>query len=311
MLHLRHLRQAQNDTDSVVTIGVFDGLHRGHRSMIRRLVEQARSSKRLAVALTFHPHPDKVLRDVETRYYLSSPEQRAEQLFALGLDLVITQPFDEGIRFIRAEQFVELLVKHLRLKDLWVGADFALGYEREGTVEFLGQLGKAKGFSVTVIDLIMSDGGGEIIHSSQLRQLLRQGEMRQAKRMLERAYSVTGIVVKGRQRGRAIGIPTANLEIWAEQIIPPNGVYAGLAKIGAETFHAAINIGMRPTFDEDELSIEAHILDFERDIYGATMELSFEARLRPERKFAGLDELLAQIKLDIEQTRAALASHGA
>lgn len=306
MLHLRHLGEAQIETESVVTIGVFDGVHLGHRTMIRRLVEEARARDRLAVVLTFHPHPDKVLGEVDLRYYLSTPEQRAELLLALGVDLVITHPFDQEISQIRAEQFVDQLVKHLRLQELWVGADFALGYEREGTVEFLRLQGKNKGFSVTAIELIMSEAGGDSIHSSQLRNLVRQGEMRQAKGMLGRAYSVEGEVVMGQQRGRTIGVPTANLDIWEEQIIPPNGVYAGLARLGGETLMAATNIGMRPTFGEAELSIEAHLLDFDRDIYGASIELSFEARLRPEREFDGPQALLTQIKLDIEQARAVL-----
>lgn len=308
MLHLRHLGEAQIETESVVTIGVFDGVHLGHQTLIERLVEEARASKRLAVVLTFHPHPDKVLKEVDRRYYLSAPEQRAKLLLALGVDLVITHPFDDEIRHIRAEQFVDQLVKHLRLKELWVGSDFALGYEREGTVDFLRQRGKSQGFSVKAIELIMSEAGGASIHSSQLRDLVRQGKTRQAKGLLGRAYSVEGVVIKGQQRGRALGIPTANLNVWEEQIIPANGVYAGLAKIGGETLLAATNIGLRPTFGEDRLSIEAHLMDFDRDIYGATIELSFEARLRPEKKFDVLDELLRQIKLDIEQARALLES---
>ena len=306
MIHLRHLGEAQLEKESVVTIGVFDGVHIGHRTMIRRLVEEARASNRLAVVLTFHPHPDTVLQDVEPRYYLTTPEQRAQLLSSLGVDVVITHPFDDDIRHIRAGQFVEQLIKHLHLKELWVGSDFALGYEREGTVEFLRDLGSHHGFGVTAIELIMSEAGGESIHSSQVRDLVRQGEMRQAKSMLGRAYSVEGKVVQGQQRGRTIGIPTANLEIWAKQIIPPNGVYAGLARINEETFLAATNIGMRPTFGEDYLSIEAHLLDFDQDIYGETMALTFEARLRPEIKFDGLDDLLTQIKLDIEQARVLL-----
>ncbi len=308
MLHLRHLGEAQIETESVVTIGVFDGVHLGHQTLIKRLVEEARASKRLAVVLTFHPHPDKVLKEVDKRYYLSAPEQRAKLLLALGVDLVITHPFDDEIRHIRAEQFVDQLLKHLRLKELWVGSDFALGYAREGTVDFLRQRGKSQGFSVKAIELIMSEAGGASIHSSQLRTLVRQGELRQAKGLLGRAYSLEGVVIKGQQRGRALGIPTANLDVWEEQIMPANGVYAGLAKIGGETRIAATNIGLRPTFGEDSLSIEAHLLDFDRDIYGATIELSFEARLRPEVKFDGLDELLRQIKLDIEQARALLES---
>ena len=306
MSHVRHLHEVELDTDAVVTIGVFDGVHTGHQTLVKHLVAKARSSGRQSVVLTFFPHPDKVLCDIETRYYLTSPEQRARLLLDLGVDVVVTHPFDDSIRRMPAADFIRQLTRYLRLKELWVGSDFAMGYQREGTVEYLEAQGKEFGFSVTAIELIMTGAGGDAVHSSQVRELLGRGDMRQVKRLLGRAYTLEGLVVAGQKRGRTIGFPTANLDVWSEQIIPPNGVYAGYATVKGETIQAATNIGIRPTFDADALSIEAHLLDFDRDIYGETIELGFEQRLRAEKKFAGLEALVAQISADVAEARAVL-----
>ena len=308
MRHFNHLNEVTISSESVATIGVFDGVHKGHQQLINRLVERAHSSGRQAAVLTFFPHPDKVLQKVEERYYLTTPEQRAELILDLGPDLVITHPFDEKTRRMSAADFVEQLLQQLNIKELWVGSDFALGYQREGTIAYLRAKGEQLGFSVTAIDLIMDEAGLESVHSSHLRAIIRDGDLRTAKTLLGRAYSLAGTVVEGEKRGRTIGVPTANLEVWSEQIIPAHGVYAGTARLGNERFVTAVNIGTRPTFIEDQLSIEAHLLDFDRNIYGETLELSFEQRLRPERQFSGLDDLVAQINRDIAATRDLLAS---
>ena len=308
MKHFNHLNEVTISSESVATIGVFDGVHKGHQQLINRLVERAHSSGRQAAVLTFFPHPDKVLQKVEERYYLTTPEQRAELILDLGPDLVITHPFDEKTRRMSAADFVEQLLQQLNIKELWVGSDFALGYQREGTIAYLRAKGEQLGFSVTAIDLIMDEAGLESVHSSHLRAIIRDGDLRTAKTLLGRAYSLAGTVVEGEKRGRTIGVPTANLDVWSEQIIPAHGVYAGTARLGNERFVTAVNIGTRPTFIEDQLSIEAHLLDFDRNIYGETLELSFEQRLRPERQFSGLDDLVAQINRDIAATRDLLAS---
>ena len=306
MSHLRNLKEANLDTDSLVTIGVFDGVHLGHQQLIQRLVDSARASGRKAVVLTFHPHPDKVLERVKTRYYLMTPQKRAEQLLKLGVDLVVTHPFDEETRHLPAANFIDLLIERLRIKELWVGADFALGFQRQGDVRYLRAQGAIRGFKVTAVELITAHSSDELIRSSVIRDLVRNGNMRAARAMLGRAYTMEGPVVAGERRGRTIGVPTANLRVWSEQIIPANGVYATWARIGGESFPAATNIGLRPTFAGDAVTIEAHLLDFDRDIYGEIMELAFEQRLRPERKFSSLDDLVAQIKIDIAQTRRCL-----
>lgn len=302
MRHLRDLKAANLDADSLLAIGVFDGVHLGHQQLVGRLVERARASQRKAIVLSFHPHPDTVLERVDERYYLTSPEQRAQLLLALGVDLVVTHPFDDETRQLPASRFIDQLIEHLRIKEIWVGADFALGFQRQGDVHFLRAQGLRRGFKVRALELMSADGGGRIA-SSAARDLLRSGDMRAAKVMLGRAYTLEGTVVAGQRRGTTIGVPTANLAVWSQQVIPATGVYAAWARLGDERFPAATNIGTRPTFAGDEVTIEAHLLDFERDIYGERLELAFEKRLRPERKFSGLDTLVKQIKADIAATR--------
>ena len=307
MAHLRRLEEANLAADSFVTIGVFDGVHLGHQRLIRGLADGARARSCKSVAVTFHPHPDKVLRDVPQRYYLTTADERADLLKRLGIDLVITLPFDAAFRQLRAAEFVERLARHLRMRALWVGSGFALGYQREGDVPFLRAQGQRHGFTVKAIKLVTTDANDGLIGSSGTRAALQHGEVAAAAAMLGRDYSLAGKVVKGAQRGRSIGAPTANVEVWREQIVPGNGVYACWAQLGEERFMAATNIGIRPTFAGDAITVEAHLLDFDRDIYGERLELRFVKRLREERKFAGLPDLVEQIGRDIERTRIILS----
>ena len=306
MKHLRNLKDANLDCDSLVTIGVFDGVHLGHQQLIQRLVESARASRRKAIVLTFYPHPDIVLERVKTRYYLTTPERRAQLLLNLGVDLVITHPFDDETRHLPAADFIELMVNYLRIKEIWVGADFALGFQREGDVRFLRTQGEERGFTVKAVELITAQSSQQLVRSSIVRDHIRKGDVQAATALLGRAYSLQGTVVAGDGRGRTIGLPTANLEVWSEQLIPGNGVYATRARFRGVTFSAATNIGLRPTFSGDALTVEAHLLDFDGDIYGERLELAFERRLRPEIKFSGLDELTKQIRADIAATRRSL-----
>ncbi|MCC6614905.1 MAG: bifunctional riboflavin kinase/FAD synthetase [Anaerolineae bacterium] len=307
MHHYYDLSQAHLDQPSVVTIGVFDGVHRGHQYLIRRLVAEARAQDKLAVALTFFPHPDVVLRHLEGRYYLTTPEERARLLGELGIDYVITQTFDESFRHIRAAHYVEMLQRHLHLSSLWVGADFALGYQREGNVTFLKEQGKSLGFEVDVIDLIVSNHDDMAINSTGIRAALLEGDIERANRWLGRPYILEGEVVHGEKRGRQIGFPTANIDVWDKMVIPANGVYAGWAHVGDERHMAVTNIGVRPTFNGSDVTVEAHLIDFNGDLYGQQLSLTFEKRLRPEKKFNGIQELIAQIGADVEDGRAYLS----
>ena len=209
MTHLRSLMDASLDADSLLSIGVFDGVPRGHQQLIRQLVDHARASGRKPIVLTFHPHPDKVLDQVKTRYYLTRPDQRAELLLKQGVDIVITHPFDGETRNLPAAEFIDQLVTRLRLKELWVGADFALGFQREGDVDYLRAQGEKRGFKVKAMELITAQTGDQFIRSSTVRDLVRNGNMQAAKAMLGRAYSLEGTVVAGQQRGRSIGVPNS------------------------------------------------------------------------------------------------------
>ena len=305
MEHLYDLASAHLTQPSVVTIGVFDGVHRGHQHLIKRLVAEARATNRLAVALTFFPHPDIVLRGLTGRYYLTTPEERAHYLGDLGVDMVITLPFNEDFRQIRAAAFVDMMLAHLRLSSLWVGSDFALGYKREGNVHFLRAQGEAKGFTLQVIDLITAETDGAI-SSTTIREALLAGEVEKARDWLGRSYTLTGEVVHGDHRGRELGFPTANMDVWEHQVIPANGIYAGWAMLGEERFMAATSVGIRPQFNGEDVRVEAYLLDFDRDIYGQQLTFSFEKYLRPEMKFNNLEGLIAQIDADVQTTRVYL-----
>lgn len=306
MQHIYGLAAARLDQPSLVTIGVFDGVHRGHQHLLRRLVAQAHADGRLAVVQSFFPHPDVVLRGLTRRYYLTSPEQKAALLADLGVDVLVTQTFDDALRQVRAGDYVDLLLDRLQMRALWIGPDFALGYRREGDAAYLRQRGAAAGFELHVVDLL-AGGGPEAIRSTAIRQALGDGDVEQARALLGRSYAVAGPVVQGDRRGHLIGFPTANIGVWEQQVIPANGVYAGWATLGADRLMAVTNVGVRPTFDGQAVTVEAYLLDFDATIYGQELALTFERRLRPEMKFSGIDALVAQIRADAEAGRAYLS----
>lgn len=310
MRHLSDLASIRLDQPSIVTIGVFDGVHRGHQLLIRHLVDEARARGRLAVVITFFPHPDVFLKALAGRYYLTTPEERADLLMAMGVDYVYTLPFNDELRRVRAAEFVELLVSHLRMEALWVGSDFALGYKREGDVTYLRDMGAQRGFSLHVIDLLLGQSGA--ISSTAIREALAIGQVDEARQLLGRPYHVYGEVVHGLARGRTIGFPTANIAVWSDLIVPANGVYAGWVTLDGETQrHMAVtNVGNRPTFDGQGITVEAHLLDFDRDIYGRTLTFTFEKHLRYEQRFSGIDALITQIQADSAAARAFLSAQG-
>ena len=307
MTHIHGLNAITLDRPALVTIGVFDGVHRGHQHLIRQLVQTAHAADRLAVALTLFPHPDLVLSGLSGRYYLMTPDQKADQLSALGVDVVVTQPFDDTTRHLHAADFVDALLTHLHMAELWITADFALGYQREGDFNFLQAQGAAKGFRVHELTLLDGDDSSKI-SSTAIRAALNNGQVEQAAALLGHHYTVSGLVVQGDKRGRTIGFPTANVDPWAEQVIPANGVYACVVTLDGERFLAVTNIGQRPTFNGEGIRIEAHLLDFDRDIYGQMLTVEFIARLRGEQKFATIDALIAQIGADREQARQLLST---
>ncbi|MBZ0316155.1 MAG: bifunctional riboflavin kinase/FAD synthetase [Anaerolineae bacterium] len=306
MQHIQSLENAHLDHPSIVTVGVFDGVHRGHQHLISHLVQAAHASNRLAVVLTFFPHPDVVIRGIQGPYYLTTPDERAALLGELGVDVVITHPFNDQTRQIRAADFVDLLTRHLKMASLWATPDFALGYKREGNVAYLIEQGHQKGFTVETIDLLFTDGNGERISSGRIRAALAEGDVQKVASDLGRYYRVSGIVVDGEKRGRQIGFPTANMAYWEQQVLPKNGIYASLAHLGSETFMAMTNVGVRPTFNGHNITVEPYLLDFDRDIYGQRLDLDFVAWLRGEAKFTSIDDLIARIRQDVEEGRVIL-----
>ncbi len=297
--------QAYVTVESFVTIGAFDGVHRGHQHLIRNLVREAHEKGFLASLVTFHPHPSVVLNPSNPTRYLTTPGEKVSILEKMDLDLVAILPFDEKMARMPAREFMELLCKHLNLKELWVGADFALGYQREGNVEVLKKLGREMGFMVRVVEPLYFKG--EVISSTRIRRLIALGEVREAAQLLGRYYSLAGEVVKGEGRGRLLGFPTSNLEVRPERVYPADGVYVTYIRLGRDRFWGVTNVGTRPTFDGGKRLVEAHILDFEGDLYGYDLVVEFVERLRPELKFSSVEELKEQIRRDVERAREILA----
>lgn len=309
MKHYQSLNELQLDRCGL-TIGAFDGVHRGHQKIIDALCAAARRRGMPPVVLTFYPHPSVVLRDRRPSFYLTSPEERAALLGEHGVAVVVTETFDEQLSQVSAAAFLDRLQKHLGFQDLWVGPDFALGHQREGTVHYLRQEQQERGFHLHVVEPLRL--GGEVVSSTRIREALRSGDVARAATYLGRWFSLPGEVVRGAGRGKELGIPTANLSTWEERAFPRKGVYACYAEVD-EVEHAAVtNVGVRPTFDEDPPRpvVETHLLDFDRDLYGEELRLHFVDRLRDEKRFDGPEELLAQIRRDIDRARAVLKSAG-
>jgi riboflavin kinase / FMN adenylyltransferase len=298
MLHVASFAQLPPPQPTYMAVGVFDGVHLGHAHLLGRMVAAARGDRVRTAVLTFFPHPQAVIQNLSGRLYLSNLEERAALLGDLGIDIIITHPFDEAMRQTRAADFVALLQQHVGMVGLWSG-DFGLGYRREGTAAFLRQLG---GFAVHEFHDVLQVGD-ERVSSTRIRQLLAEGDVAAVAPLLGRPYGVAGAVVEGDKRGRTINFPTANVDVWAEQVLPANGVYATIAHVDGQSWLAATNIGLRPTVDGLHHRVEAHLLDFAGDLYGRQLHLDFLHRVRPEQKFAGLAELQAQIAADVAVIR--------
>ena len=303
---LRDLAGRGRGEATLVTIGVFDGVHIGHQRLIAGLVGRARRAGLRSVAITFFPHPDVVLRGLSGRHYLTRPAEKDRLLRAQGIDEVLTLTIDDELRQVRAEEFCVRLRNGLNMQTLAVGRDFALGHRREGNVERLRQLGEGLGFGLLTNDLVEGEAGR--ISSTAIREALEAGDTGRARRWLGRSHALGGEVVRGAGRGRQLGFPTANIDLWDQQVIPANGVYASYVWLGEERHVAATNVGLRPHFGEATLTVEPHILDFDRDIYGQWLTVSFERRLRDERKFDSLHALVTRIAADAEASRALLGN---
>ena len=300
--HLVSIQQA-SFKEAWLTIGTFDGVHIGHQEIVRGLAAGAKAEGAPAIVVTFHPHPAAVVRQQGGPHLLSMPDERAEYLQEAGADVVITQPFDQQIAGTNAEDFLGLLKKHLGFRHLWVGYDFALGHKRSGDIHRLSELAEQLDYQLQVVPAVHLHG--QIVSSSRIRGLLREGQVANAAQALGRWYKLTGDVVKGDGRGHTLGFPTANLAVPVEKFVPESGVYACIAQVEGMAWRAAVNIGLRPTFDGSSATtqIEAHILDYQGDLYGQQMSLSFIERLRDEKGFPSIQALIEQIQQDIQKTR--------
>ncbi len=303
----RDLNEVRVSHPTVLTIGTFDGLHRGHQSLIEQLKQAATRRQVPTAVITFHPRPKAVFAPhLAGDDYLTTPDERVALFEQLGVDVLALIPFTLDLAQLTAAQFVEKLKAQFDVVELWTGHDFALGKGREGNQARLAELGQEFGYTVhTFAPFLLS---GEVVSSTRIREYLREGQVTQAADLLGRHYTVCGTVVQGDQRGRTIGYPTANLAIPATRLVPANGVYATqITRLTTgQTYPSVTNVGVRPSFDGQTRTIEAHIIDFAADIYGEMFELAFVERLRPEKKFAGLDALIHQIEQDAMQARKLL-----
>lgn len=306
MLHYRSLEEVKLPA-SWLTVGVFDGVHRGHQQIINKLVAGAHANELPAVVLTFDPHPAKVFGRGDIKL-LTLPGERAKLLGDYGVDVVITHPFDTTLANVTAFEFMERLITQLGLKRLILGYDSTLGKDREGNAARLTEIGLGLGYDVEVVPALGDESG--VVSSTEIRKLVIVGKVEEAARLMGHPYGLQGLVSHGDQRGRGIGFPTANLDYAREKVMPAGGIYACWAYVGDEKHMAAVNLGTNPTFTPDKrtLNVEAYLLDFDRDIYGEMMKLEFVARLRNELKYASVDALVRQINTDVAQTRELLGT---
>ncbi len=290
-----------------VTIGNFDGVHLGHQLLFSEVVRLAHLHHGTSVAVTFDPHPLKVLRPGGIRL-ISTTRQKIELIETAGIDVLVVIPFEMDFAAITAEHFVDdILVGTIGVRELVVGYDYAFGRGRRGNIDFLKERGREGGFPVTVIDACYE--GGMLVSSTKIRELVAAGRMRDVRRLLGRYYQIRGEVQRGRQRGgRVVGFPTANLKISEEDLCPKRGVYVTQVVYDGKCYGGVSNIGYNPTFGGDRLVAETHIFDFDDDIYGRPIKINLLRHLRGEKKFSGPDELASQIRRDIEVAQKVLES---
>jgi riboflavin kinase/FMN adenylyltransferase len=289
----------------VLTIGNFDGVHRGHQALFRKATEWAEKLGGESVVLTFHPHPLQVLAPGQGPVFITPHERKLELIALCGVDVAIVVPFSKQFAQISARDFVKtLLVDRIGPKAIIVGQDYRFGYRREGDTEFLQRMGNQYGFRVETVSGVQMDG--TVVSSTLIRQLIHEGDLREANRLLGRPYEIAGVVVPGHQRGgRLLGFPTANIGL-AAQAPPKPGVYAVEVEVGERTYGGAANVGYNPTFGGTELSVEVFLFDFDQNIYEESIRVHFVERLRDEKRFSGADELAVQIRKDVEKAKEIL-----
>ncbi len=290
----------------VLTLGNFDGVHLGHQAIFKKVVARSKELGGTSIAFTFEPHPLKVLAPERSPQLLNTFHGKMRLLESACIDLVICANFTRAFADQHPEDFArDVLHRQIGVREVYVGYDYAFGKGREGSIESLKRMGETYGFKVGVIEPVRVDGVVE--SSAAVRDLVSNGRVDDASRLLGRNYSIEGEVVHGSHRGRSLGFPTANLKT-ANELIPAFGVYAVLARLKDVVFKGVASIGIRPTFDSGPVSVEVYLFDLNEDLYGREMEVAFVKRLRGEEKFSGVESLVRQIRLDVQHAQEALKS---
>jgi len=291
--------------ETLLTIGVFDGVHAGHRYLLKKLQQLAAEKNLLSGVVTFSPHPQWVLHPYNQLPCLSNLDDRVRAFQELGINIVAVLTFTTKVAQLSAREFMSLIKKQLRMRGIMVGPDFTLGQGGEGNIDLLSSLGREMEFSVEVIPPYTIDG--EVVSSTLIRRALAQGDMRKVERLMGRYFHLRSKVITSDKRGRVLGFPTANLDIRPQQALPGNGIYATIAQVDGKQFPSATNIGIRPTFGEGEKTVETHLLNYKGDLYGKDIRVEFVQKLRDEQRFPSFEELKVQIEKDVRDVEAILA----
>jgi riboflavin kinase / FMN adenylyltransferase len=291
--------------ETLLTIGVFDGVHAGHRYLLEKLQQRAVEKNLLSGVVTFNPHPQSVLHPHNQLPWLSNLEDRVRAFQELGVNIVAVLTFTSRVAQLSAWEFMSLLKKHLRMQGIMVGPDFALGRGGEGNITLLRTLGHEMRFSLEVIPPYTING--EVVSSTLIRQALIQGDVRRVERLIGHYFYLRGKVITSDKRGRVLGFPTANLDIKPQQALPGNGIYATITQVDGKQFPSATNVGTRPTFGEGKKIVETHLLNYKGDLYGKEIRVEFVQKLRDEQRFPSSEELKIQINKDIRKVEALLA----
>jgi riboflavin kinase/FMN adenylyltransferase len=294
-----------------ITIGSFDGVHLGHQELIKVLVDGAKRDNCPSIVVTFFPNPIVLLKNIKEPFYLTLPEEKDKILSQFGVDSILTIYFNHAVLRLSPRDFVSTLYQQLRFTCLLIGYDFRLGADRAGGISTLEHLGQEMGFCVRAIDPL--EQGSQPVSSSNIRATIKKGGVRAAKEMLGYPYSLEGMVVQGDGRGKHIGLPTANISVWKGKLLPENGVYATFVVLDEKKYPAVVSIGIRPTFYEmpTEKTVEVHILKFSDQIYKKNLTIQFISRLREERKYGSVSELMDQVQKDISDTEEVLINEPA
>jgi riboflavin kinase/FMN adenylyltransferase len=290
--------------ETLLTIGVFDGVHAGHRYLLEELQQRAAKRELLSGVVTFNPHPQSLLNPNNRLPWLTDLDDRVKAFEELGVNLIAVLTFTTKLAQLGAQDFMSLLKKHLRMQGIVVGPDFALGRGAEGDITLLRALGQEMNFGVEVIQPYIVDG--EVVSSTLIRRALAQGDMRRVRRLMGRHFYLKGKVITSEKRGRVLGFPTANLAMQPRQAMPANGIYVTITQVDGRQLPSATNIGIRPTFGEGKKTVETHLLQYEGDLYGKEIRVEFVQKLRDEQRFPSSEELRIQIEKDLREVETLL-----